>query len=107
MILEERTVIYEGIRLKGRRGVSEEAINAMETLAERIRALLDEIEKAPERGSTEMHDAWTRMEWAIADASIALDELEYVYCDNPIRKKRASLLRAKAAGYGLIGGGEK
>ena len=106
MILEERTVIYEGIRLKGRRGVSEEAINAMETLAARIRDLLNEIEKAP-GGSTEMHDAWTRMEWAIADASIALDELEYVYCDDPIRQKRASLLRAKAAGYGLIGGGEK
>ena len=106
MILEERTVIYEGIRLKGRRGVSEEAINAMETLANQVRVLMAEIEKTP-LGSGPMHDAWTRLEWAIADASIALDELEYVYCDDPIRQKRASLLRAKAAGYGLIGGGEK
>ena len=102
MILQERDLLDGIVRRKGKRQTGEEAVCDLTACADAIRTLNSLID-AGGPFDEERHDQWTKVEWSIARAQIALDRLRVIYCDDPIEFKRAALLRAEAAEMGLFG----
>lgn len=104
MLLEERTVIETAVQTKGRKLVAQQTVGALTALAGSIGTVVEELEADPIDGAR-LHDAWDRLEWSVAAARIALDELTVAFMDDPADRHRAILLRAKAAELGLMEGG--
>ena len=102
MIIQERDVLNGAISRKGQKLVSEEAARDLTACAAAVRTLNKLIEAAAPF-SDDLHEKWTKLEWSLARAQIAIDRLRVIYCDDPIDNKRAALLRVEAEKMGLFG----
>lgn len=88
----DREILEQDIAYKGRKMISENAITTFKTLNTSIRYLLNAINS--DRNDT-IQNCWDQLEWSIAEAGIALDELTMIYCDDPVESKRSRLLQLR------------